>query len=144
MTHILKSLFEFLNYFKSRNKMNSAIRKRENKTIQPKKQEETQEKQQSESQRKARRTQIELDNQKEASKSYAPKQPRIIEKGKVWDERRDSGRGNGQSDMQNEKKRRFKRYKKEIAADLKKDTNEFLDFAEQNGAFSWIAGDTPS
>ena len=46
--------------------------------------------------------------------------------------------------MQNEKRRRFKRYKQEIVADLKRDTNEFLDFAEQSGAFAWIAGDTPS
>ena len=36
----------------------------------------------------------------------------------------------------------FKRYKKESAADLKKHTTEFLDFAEKNGAFSWIAGET--
>ena len=53
----------------------------------------------SESQRKADRAKKEIDNQKEASRTYAPKQPRVIEKGKVWDEKKDSARENGQSDV---------------------------------------------
>ena len=56
-------------------------------------------KEMTESQRKANRAKKEIDNQKEASRTYAPKQPRIIEKGKVWDEKKDSARGNGQTDV---------------------------------------------
>ena len=66
-----------------------------------------------------------------------PKAKRFIEKTKIWEANSNTDAKAHASDLLHEKKLRFKRYHQAIHADLEEKTNEFLQFAEEKGAFDW-------
>ena len=44
------------------------------------------------------------------------------------------------TDRAEDKRQKFKHFHQEIYQDIEKSTNDFLEFAEEKGAFEWQAG----